>query len=190
VGTVTVPDQALLDAMRNRILTAPVTGVRLVGVDGPSGAGKSTLAGPLAAVFDAPVIEVDDFVSWGDFAGWWPRFEDQVLQPLLRGQDAVYQRRDWNGDEFGTALGEWRTVPWAPVVIIEGVTTTRAAVQDRLACRIWVEAPADERLRRGIARDGESHRGVWDQWMREEAAFFEEDRTRERADFVVSTAVA
>jgi uridine kinase len=52
-----VPDQALLDAMRNRVVSAPVSGVRFVGVDGPSGAGKSTFAGPLAAVFDAPVIE-------------------------------------------------------------------------------------------------------------------------------------
>lgn len=186
----TVPDQALLDAMRKRVMSASVSGVRIVGVDGPSGGGKSTLAAPLAAMLEAPLIAVDDFVSWGDFAGWWPRFEDQVLQPLLRGQDAVYQRRDWTGDEFGTALGEWRTVPWAPVVIVEGVTSTRAAVQDLLACRIWVEAPADERLRRGIARDGESHRGLWERWMREEAAFFERDRTRERADFVVSTASA
>jgi uridine kinase len=185
-----VPDRALLDAVRNRVMSAPVSGVRFVAVDGPSGAGKSTLAAPLAAMFDAPVIEVDDFVSWGDFAGWWPRFEAQVLQPLLRGQDAVYQRRDWIGDEFGAALGAWRTVPWAPVVVIEGVTSTRAAVQDRLACRIWVEAPADERLRRGIARDGESHRGLWERWMREEAAFFEEDGARDRADFIVSTARA
>ena len=45
------------------------TGIRLVGVDGPSGSGKSTLATRLAARAPAPVVEIDDFVSWSDFAG-------------------------------------------------------------------------------------------------------------------------
>ncbi|PZE35745.1 hypothetical protein DEJ31_11365 [Curtobacterium sp. MCPF17_031] len=179
-------NRALLDAICAQVLSAPVPGVRIVAVDGPSGSGKSTLAAPLAAHLDAPTIEIDDFVSWVDFAGWWPRFEEQVLQPLLRGQDAVYQRRDWTGDEFGAGLGEWRTVPWSPVVVVEGVTSTRAAGQAQLACRIWVEAPAEERLNRGVARDGEGHRGLWERWMREERKFFEQDQARARADFVVS----
>ncbi|MEU4241107.1 hypothetical protein [Actinoplanes sp. NPDC026619] len=53
----------------------PVNGVRIVGIDGPSGAGKSSLARPLAEALKAPIIEIDDFVSWSDFAGWWPRFD-------------------------------------------------------------------------------------------------------------------
>lgn len=34
------------------------------------------------------------------FAGWWPRFDSQVLTPLLAGRDAVYQARDWS-DWYG-----------------------------------------------------------------------------------------
>jgi hypothetical protein len=135
---------------------------------------------------DAPLIQIDDFVCWNDFAGWWPRFNDQVLVPLFDGRDAMYQQRDWAGDEFGESLGSWRTVGWAPVVVIEGVTSTRQAVSDRLACRIWVEAPADIRLARGIQRDGEDHRALWEKWMRQEAAFFEADDSQARADFIVS----
>ncbi len=72
-----------------------------------------------------------------------------------------------------------------PFVVLEGVTCTRREVADRLAVRVWVDAPADERLRRGVARDGESHRALWERWMREETAFFADDGTRERADVVV-----
>jgi hypothetical protein len=34
---------------------------------------KSFLAARLSSLLSAPIIEVDDFVSWECFAGWWPR---------------------------------------------------------------------------------------------------------------------
>jgi uridine kinase len=162
-----------------------VPGVRLVGIDGPSGAGKSTIARPVAAALGAPIIPMDDFVSWIDFAGWWPRFDAQVLAPLLAGRDAGYQVRDWQHDEFGDGLAGWKSVPWHPLVVLEGVTCTRREVADLLAVRVWVDAPADERLRRGIQRDGESHRSLWERWMAEEEAFFVRDGTRARADVII-----
>jgi hypothetical protein len=82
-------------ADRIRTMTAeiaarePVHGIRLAGVDGPSGSGKSMLTERLARALHAPVIETDDFVSWGCIADWWPRFDEQVLTPLLAGRDAV-----------------------------------------------------------------------------------------------------
>jgi len=89
----------------------------------------------------APLTQIDDFVSWPDFVGWWPRLERQVLTPLLSGIAAEYQVRDWANDEFGTSLSGWKAVEWAPLVILEGVTSTRLAASDHVACRIWVEAP-------------------------------------------------
>jgi hypothetical protein len=160
----------------------PYRGIRIVGVDGASGSGKSMLAARLAARSGAPLIQVDDFVSWSDFAGWWPRFDRQVLDRLVSGQDAWYQVRDWRNDEFGSSLNGWKTVPWSPLVIVEGVTCTRRAATDRLAYRIWVEAPDGVRLERGVARDGETHRQLWIDWMREEGRFFADDGTRARAD--------
>jgi len=168
----------------------PVGGIRLVGVDGPSGGGKSTLAALLAAELGAPIVEIDDFVSWEHVVDWWPRFESQVLEPLVGGADAVYQARDWS-DWYGSSLGVWKTVAWQPVVVVEGVTCTRRAAADRLACRIWVEAPAEIRLARGLARDADRHPGareLWENWMAEEARFFALDDTRSRADFIVETA--
>jgi len=163
-----------------------VNGVRIVGVDGPQGSGKSTLAARIAALIGAPLVQMDDFVSWVDLVGWWPRLEAQVLGPLLSGNDAHYRVRDWENDEFGTSLGGWKTVAWSPVVVLEGLTCTRAAVAERLAYRIWVEAPDEIRLRRGLERDGETHRELWLDSMVTERQFFTDDATRTRADLRVN----
>ena len=179
----------LLDALAADILRRDaVDGVRIVGVDGPSGSGKSTFAQRLAVALGAPVVEVDDFLSWDDLHGWWPRFEAQVLTPLFTGHDARFQVRDWEKDELGTSLNGWKTVNWASSVVIEGVTCTRRAVASRLAYRVWVDAPEPLRLHRGIQRDGESHRQLWEHFMRSETDFFANDDTRARADLRVDGA--
>lgn len=181
----------VLDEVRRRPVDGPT---RIVGVDGPSGSGKSTLARRLVALSGAPRVRIDDFVSWDDpltdFAAWWPRFEAQVLDPLLAAHDAVYQVRNWDGDEFGTSLAGWKTTPWAPLIIVEGVTSTRRATVGRLAYTIWVEAPRRVRLRRGLDRDGDSarYRDLWRRWMAAEDRFFPIDGARDRADLRVDAA--
>jgi uridine kinase len=177
-------------ASRIREMPAPAT-PRLIAVDGPSGAGKSTFALRLArALGGPPIVEMDDFVSWDDLAGWWPRLERQVLHPLLEGRSAAYQRRDWARDPRGASLGEWRTIPPTPLVILEGVTSSRRDADAVLTCAIWVDAPRQSRLLRGVERDGESMRAAWLDWMEREDAFFAADRTRERADLIVNGAPA
>jgi hypothetical protein len=168
---------------------APVNGIRIIGIDGRSGSGKSFLAARLSSLLSAPVIEIDDFVSWDCFAGWWPRFDEQVLSPLLAGRDATYQTRDWS-DWYGSTLGAWKTQRWSPTVILEGVTCTRRDTVGRLAYAIWMEAPAETRLARGVARDSRfpGKEELWKRWMQEEDEFFGTDATRERADRIVDTA--
>lgn len=168
--------------------TRPSKGVRIVGIDGPSGSGKSTLTRRLVDRTPATLVEIDDFVSWTDFSGWWPRFDDQVLKPLLRGEDARYQVRDWQNDPLGSSLGGWKIAEWAPLVILDGVTCTREAATNLLAYRIWVEAPEKVRLARGMARDGEQERHLWLAWMQQEREFFSKDHTRERADLYIDGA--
>lgn len=173
------------DAVALAEAAEPVRGVRLVGVDGPSGAGKSTFARTLAARLEAPLVETDDFMAWFHYRSWWPRFVAQVLDPLAEGRAAVFQQRDWRGDEFGTGLGGWRTVDWHPVVVIEGVGSTQSAVADRYAVRILVRTPAAHRLRRGTARDGEDHRVLWLGSIPYEDELLVRDGVERRAHLVV-----
>jgi len=160
----------------------------VVAIDGPSGSGKSTLARRLAErMTGSTVVAIDDFGSWGDPTGqtWWDRLEDQVLVPAFAGQPLRYQVRDWDNDEFGAGLAGWRSAPANLVVIIEGVSSARASVRRRGAFTIWIEAPADKRLERGLERDGESHRNLWLAWMQAEGDFFSQDQTRAAADLRV-----
>jgi uridine kinase len=170
-----------------RALAGPVAGrCRLVAIDGPAGSGKSTLAARLAAKLGgAAVVDLDDFFSWTDLHGWWPRFEAEVLAPLAAGRTARFRRRDWIADPHGAGLGEWRTIPAAPVVVLDGVSSSRRAMAGRLALAVWVEAPPELRLRRGLARDGADLEAPWRAWMAMEDAFFAEDGTRDRADVLV-----
>lgn len=71
------------------------------------------------------------------------------------------------------------------VSAVEGVTCTRREASPYLAYTVWVDAPADQRLSRGLSRDGSDHLEVWQRWMTWEDRFFAEDRTRERADLRV-----
>lgn len=176
-----------LDETQRITMAATVPGIRLVGIDGPAGSGKSTIADQLSRAFEWPVIRIDDFFSWVSFTNWWPRFASDVIAPLLEGRDARYRVRDWAGDEFGGGLAGWKEVAWAPVVIIEGVGATRSEIADVLACRVWVDATAADRLQRGVTRDGESHRQLWIEYMPRENDFFAADEAAHRADVRINT---
>lgn len=166
--------------------------VRLVCVDGPAGSGKTTLAGSLAARLRTlgmrcAVVHLDDlYEGWAGLAGVWPRVEEQVLGPLAAGRPARYQRYDWLADRFA----EWVDVPVPDVLVLEGCGASPRAVDGRAVLRLFAEAPADVRLARGLARDGEEQRANWLTWLAEEAAEFAREDTRARADVVVDGTVA
>ena len=84
------------------------TGTRWVGVDGFGAAGKSTLARRIAAALPgARIVAVDDFGRAG--VRGWDRdlFTASVLEPLLAGRPARYQRWDLVAD----AGRDWVEVP-------------------------------------------------------------------------------
>jgi uridine kinase len=159
--------------------------IRLVAIDGPGGAGKSVFTDRLAHhLGGVPVIHTDDFASWDEPIHWWHRLETQVLGPLERGEPVRYQAYDW----AARRLGDWRELPPSAVVVLEGVSSARRAVADRLSLAIWVETPRAVRLARGIDRDGEEMRPQWQAWMAEEDAHYAADRTTERVDLIVDGA--
>jgi uridine kinase len=156
----------------------------LIGVDGRAGSGKTTLADDIAkSVPDALVVHVDDFAGplvpeWD-----WPRFREQVLEPLLAGRAARYQRWEWNRDE----PAEWHDVPAGSVLVVEGVSSTRAELAAPWGLQIWVEAPREVRLARAVERDGADMLPHWlDVWMPSEEAYVARERPEERVDLIVS----
>jgi chloramphenicol 3-O-phosphotransferase len=177
-----------LAALAREISARPSpTPTRLVAIDGCGGAGKSTLARALAAVCGGvPVVRVDDFLSWHDLDRWWERLEREALWPVLAGRGARYRVRDWAQDPLGESLNGWIQISPAELVIVEGISCSRRAITHALTMALWVHAPRSERLRRGVARDGEERRSLWTEWMRAEDAFFAEDGASRRADHLVS----
>jgi len=179
---VTVSVHALAEVVR---ATEPgLGGVRLVCIDGPAGSGKTTLAAAIAAELGRGVVvlHLDDlYEGWSGLGGVWERLEEQVLHPLELGHAARWQRYDWAAERFA----EWVDLPVPQYLIVEGCGSAPRAVDGRAALIAWVEAPADVRLARGLARDGEQMRDHWLRWRAEEAAEFAREGTRERADVVV-----
>ena len=62
-----------------------------------------------------------------------------------------------------------------------------SVVRPFLSLLIWLEAPADVRRRRALARDGDTYAPFWEIWAAQEAEHFAAEGTRGVADLVVRT---
>jgi len=164
---------------------------RLGVVDGPSGSGKSTFAELWVQVLrgrgngSVALFSADLLATWLDPFGWWDRFDAEVLQPLGNGMPGRIQLTDWTTAD--PSPGKWQDIPVVDTLIMEGVSCGRAALGDRVRCSVWLKFRSRrDRLERAVARDGESSRINLAAWQDAEDAFFELDRTADRADFVIS----
>jgi uridine kinase len=139
----------------------------LVGIGGRGAAGKTTLA---RLIPDTQTVSTDEF--WDGQGFDIPRLAREVVTPLSEGRPARFSSFDWARRELrGT-----RTLEPAGVVVVEGVCALHRTLRDAYAVRVWVEAPADVRLARGVARDGEGSRSTWvDVWMPSEDRYVERD---------------
>jgi uridine kinase len=173
----------------------------LIGIDGRGGSGKSTLAHALAASLPgASIVQFDDFYrrtaerrgrpSAGEeevgFDFDWRRVCAQVLEPLANDESARYQRYDWDRDR----LADWHEIQPGEVLIVEGNYAIRPELRAYYDFTIWVEAPHDVRLRRGLERDGDDARATWlESWMPEEERYVARFDPRAHADVVADGTV-
>ncbi|PEA44686.1 uridine kinase family protein [Bacillus wiedmannii] len=168
----------------------------IIGIDGCGGAGKSTLANKIKSKFaTVTIVHMDDFYlpssqiinehpmnkSIGaDFD--WKRLLQEVLDPISNGIEGCYKRYDWETD----SLAETHTVPAIGIVIIEGVYAARQELAEMYDLKIWVNCPRETRIKRGIARDGETARDMWENnWMVAEDMYVESHKPHEFADFII-----
>lgn len=104
-----------------------------------------------------------------------------VLTPLrnsLPGRHLVY---DWRRG----AYTEWREVPLAPALVVEGVGASQRRFDPWTSLRVWVDCDTALRHERALRREGEDHLAQLEQWWQEEQDHFESDQTEKRADLVV-----
>ncbi|WP_248581491.1 4-amino-4-deoxy-L-arabinose transferase [Nocardioides sp. InS609-2] len=154
---------------------------RLVCIDGPAGSGKTTLAAGIAAATGAAVVHTDELLhGWRGLPGLAASL-DAMLRPLAGGLPGSWRRWDWYADDWA----EDHPVAPAPLLVVEGVGSGAAPIADLITTLVWVEAPPELRLARGMARDGEQMAPHWAQWMIDEDELHAADGTRDRADVVL-----
>jgi uridine kinase len=179
-----MPDLSLAAAVARRLREAPphAGGCRVLAVDGPSGAGKSTLADAVAVELAAQVVRIDDLIpGWDGLEVAAPIVVRDVLAPIAEGRDGAYRRYDWDRHEYA----EWRPVPQAAYLVVEGCASGSRSVAPYLSLLVWVDAPLELRFERGMERDGETFRPYWEQWEKQSSALFAAEGTAQRADLAV-----
>ena len=165
---------------------AALPGCRLVCVDGRAGSGKTTLGRAMlraaAALGSARLLHMDDmYEGWTGLGDVSARVERDLVRPLSGGRVGRYQRYDWHRAEFA----EWHTVEPVDVLVLEGVGSGASAYRKHVTTLVWVDAPVDLRVRRGVARDGTAVLPKWLAWMESEDELFAREQTELRADVVV-----
>jgi len=177
----TIARSAAAGLVRERLSGRP--GTRWVGIDGFGAAGKSTLAREVAAQLPrSVVVAVDDF-GRADISGWdRDLFTAQVLQPLLAGRPARYQRWDLSTDSGN----DWVEVPVGVPVIIEGVSATDERVAVPWDVTLWLDVPADVRWQRILERDPERLDRWRTDWLPSEQAYAAAQQPMARVDMVVA----
>jgi uridine kinase len=153
----------------------------LVGIGGRGGAGKTSLA---RAIPGAEIISTDEFWNGREFE--LARLRRDVFDPFVAGGPARFESFDWAAQK---AHGV-RVVEPRGIVVVEGVCALHRLFRDDYALRVWVEAPRELRLARGIARDGEAARATWEEiWMPMEDRYVERDDPVAAADLIVDGTV-
>lgn len=131
------------------------------------------------------VVSTDLLATWEHPLDWWPVLEEHLLAPLAAGRVATLPVVEWVSGN--PRPGGHIAVPAVDVLVLEGVSSGRRAVDDRLTALVWIEiADRAARLERSVARDGEAMRPYLTRWQTDEDRHFATDGTRKRADVVIA----
>lgn len=158
---------------------------QIILIDGPAGAGKTTLSLKLKSELNCQVIHLDNVYN-----GWDDALTEtltQKLTSLIRAFSAGISYElpiyDWANSRFDKTL----TIEPEEILIIEGVGAGQSAVRELATTLYWVEVAEELGLRRVIERDGPAILEEMKIWKVREAEHFAKERTRDFADFIITT---
>ena len=180
--------EALSLVVEHATSVSPLVGdVRVITIDGRAGGGKSTLAEALSPrIGNAPIVHMDDlYRGWDDAltAQLTATLRDQILNPIGLGKTGGYRAWDWHRG----AVGEVRTIPKHPFLILEGVGASQRIVRPFASTMVWIEITPSQGLERVLQRDSlfatdlEEYRGRMLSWQGEELLHFAAENTFDTA---------
>lgn len=172
-----------------------LTDLDVVLIDGRSGSGKTSLTERLVAHQQlqgnrVQVLHVEDL-----YPGW-DGLEAGSRSVATALDAGGYRRYDWHREAFGA----WVPLLYECPLVIEGcgaISTENLEAARQWAGRVpgieppvrvhavWLEAGSELRMRRALARDGETFRPHWKQWAAQEERVFAITRPQQHADDII-----
>jgi uridine kinase len=180
----------LVKVVEEILLEPPRCGnTHVVAIDGRAGAGKTTLANDLflalSATIPTTLIHMDEI-----YEGWVLALGkslterlSKLLEDLSRGVPHQLPIYDWNTMGFNSH----RTITPTRILILEGVGSAQRIVREFAAATFWLDIDPETGLSRVLQRDGKISEPFMSQWQADEDEHHRREKTRENADFVLST---
>lgn len=180
----------LVKVLQEVLLMPPRCGVtHVLAIDGRAGSGKTTLASDLFLALNmkssVSLIHMDEIYGGWDCAlgeSLTERLSD-LLKDLSRGVPHQLPTYDWSAKVFNS----YREISPTHVLILEGVGSAQRVVREFATATIWLDIDSRTGLARVLERDGKVSEPFMRQWQVDEDVHHLREKTRENADFVLST---
>jgi len=180
----------LVAALTDLCTSSPKAGnTHIIAIDGPAGGGKTTLAmqisQALSSRFSIEVVHMDDLYNGWDGALGENLTEllSKIIEAQKKSQNYLLPHFDWKTNKYSSP----RDLKSPQILILEGVGSARAIVRNSATTTIWIEVDRTIGIQRVIARDGEAIQSHMKQWLVDQEIYFTSDKTRESAQFILST---
>ena len=161
---------------------------KVIGIDGHGGSGKSTLAAHLDGRLGAGIVHTDDFANWDNPKDWWPLLIERIFEPLQLGERTLnYPRSQWWPEHKPEPVVDQKVTA---VLILEGVGSLRREFRHFLSVAIFIDAPREVCMERGITRDAalgtrEEVLNRWTRYFDDELGYMAHDEPEQFADIIL-----
>lgn len=185
-----------IDATTKQVLSlVDKTPFPIILIDGRAASGKSTFAASLQnklfkELEQLPrLIHMDDlYPGWEGLRAGSNYLNQQILQPLSKGNTASWQIWDWANSKRGnpTEPGNgWREFDLSAPLIVEGCGALSRVSKEYAQLSIWIEAEPEQRRQRWSEREGQRFDDYWPIWLSQEDEFYQDEKSSQLADLVV-----